>query len=308
MTKKVTKKKTAKKATKKTVAKKVIKKTTKKVAKKVVKKPAKKVAKKVVKKVPVVEEPKSEEKKVVKKRAGRKKNPKNMYFTMETEEAIIKYNNIESLYEREMIYREKIYKPFCKLAENIFNTFKFSYFDTDPIDVQTDVVSFLTSQIEKFKADKGKAFGYFSIIAKNWLILHNNNTYKRWKQHTEILDEPEEDTYGEILVAPDDSHKKEVKEFMNLMIEYWEENRAKIFTKKRELEIANAVIELFRASDRLEMFNKKALYLYIREISGCKTQHITKVINKMKEYQDEIKQEYLNRGSITTESEFFEDD
>ena len=170
----------------------------------------------------------------------------------------------------------------------------------------------MTSQIGKFKADKGKAFGYFSIIAKNWLILNNNNTYKRWKQHTEILAEPEEDTIGEILVAPDDSHKKEVREFMVLMVEYWEANVNKIFTKKRELEIANAVIELFRASDRLEMFNKKALYLYIREISGCKTQHITKVINKMKEYQNEIKEEYLNKGIVTsrtngmTDSEFFD--
>ena len=71
---------------------------------------------------------------------------------------------------------------------------------------------------------------------------------------------------------------------MTLTIEFWETNVRKIFMKQRDLDIANAVIELLRNSGRIEAFNKKALYLYIREISECKTQQITKIINKMKQY------------------------
>jgi hypothetical protein len=87
---------------------------------------------------------------------------------------------------------------------------------------------------------------------------------------------------------------------MKLMVEFWENNVNKIFTKQRDLDIANAVIELFRRSDILESFNKKALYLYIRDISSCKTQQITKVINKMKQHQNNIQRSYTNQGNINT--------
>jgi hypothetical protein len=259
--------------------------------------------------------PKTPKKTVAKKAAKkRKKKTTTMYFTQETEDAIVEYNSTDDPSERERIYNDKIFGPFSKLAENVYNTFKFSYFDISPADVQMDVVSFLTSNLSKYKArDDGgsKAFSYFSIVAKNWLILNNNSTYKRWKQHTEILQQPDEDVDGEILMMPEDN-SAETMEFINLMIVYWEKNIRVVFSKPREITIANAVIELFRMCDRLENFNKKALYLYIREISGCKTQHITKVINKMKDHQNEILQEYLNDGVVSIDDdeeindEFFE--
>ena len=90
------------------------------------------------------------------------------------------------------------------------------------------------------------------------------------------------------------------------MIEFWENNIDKIFTKKRDLDIANAVIHLFRSTDSLESYNKKTLYLYIREISSCKTQQITKVINKMKQYQSNIIRSYRNHGKVNTTGRYSE--
>ncbi len=240
---------------------------------------------------------------VVPKKRGRKsKNgatSDKMYFTQETEDFIIKYNATENLQEREVIYNTKIKYPFEKLVENIFNTFKFSYFETGPLDVQKETVSHLVSNMHKFEAGKGKAFSYFSIIAKHYLIALNNSTYKRRNQHVEIGEEHDEHT---VQLQTEDTHHKdeEMREFINLMIRFWENNVGKIFTKQRDLDIANAVIELFRSSDRIDAFNKKALYLYIREISACKTQQITKVINKMKQYQTNISKSYLNVGVVNT--------
>jgi hypothetical protein len=85
------------------------------------------------------------------------------------------------------------------------------------------------------------------------------------------------------------------------MIAYWDLNLKKHFSKQRDLEIANAVIEIFRNSDRIDIFNKKALYLYIREIADCQTQHITKVVNKMKDAQKMIFEEYLSSGTVLVE-------
>jgi hypothetical protein len=213
---------------------------------------------------------------------GRKRSSERMYFTQETEDSIELFNKTEDLSEREKIFQEKIKYPFEKLVENIFNTFKFSYFETGPLDVQKETISHLVLNIHKFDKSKGRAFAYFSIVAKHYLIFLNNSNNKRFNQSVEIGEDRE---YRTLQLQTEDKYYKqsEISEFMRLMIDYWESNVGKIFNKQRDLNIANAVIELFRNSDRIDAFNKKALYLYIREISNCKTQQITKVINKMKQ-------------------------
>lgn len=270
------------------------KKLTKKNKKLLVNKPVKKNVKK---DIPIIVETNLvvTEKKPKKRR---KKSSNKMYFTQNTEDAVELYNNTEDVEERERIFETQIKFPFEKLVENVFNTFKFSYFETGPLDVQKETVSHLVANIHKFDKSKGKAFAYFSIVAKHYLIFLNNSNYKRFNSSVEIGEEKEEHT---VQLQSEDKHHKEseISEFMRLMIRYWEQNVSKIFTKPRDLNIANAVIELFRRSDRIDAFNKKALYLYIREISNCKTQQITKVINKMKTCHVNLTKSYLSTGTIS---------
>jgi hypothetical protein len=103
-------------------------------------------------------------------------------------------------------------------------------------------VSHLVSNIHKFQSGKGKAFSYFSIVAKNYLIFHNNTNYKRYNQHVDISETPCEDS---ICLQTEDSHHKDVqnKEFMNLLITFWEKNINRVFTKIKDLKIAQAVVE-----------------------------------------------------------------
>jgi hypothetical protein len=278
------------------------KKVTRKPAKSVKTKPLKKTKKFLKKVKPLPAPPVAVVKKTRKPR--RPKTPSDkMYFTPETERYIIMYNAETDLQKRNEIYNNHIAYAFNKLVENIFNTFKFSYFETSPLDVQKECVSHLVANIHKFEADKGKAFGYFSVVAKHYLIALNNSTYKRRNQHVEIGEEHDEHTVQ--LQSEDKHHKQaEMKEFLRLMILFWENNVGKIFNKQRDLDIANAVIELFRNSGRLEAFNKKALYLMIREIGNCRTQQITKVINKMKQYQTNIYVSYRDKGSVDVNNYF----
>jgi len=229
-----------------------------------------------------------------------------MYFTQETEDAIIAYNKSKSQKDKNQIYRDKIQYPFDKLAENVLNTFKFSYFDVPKEDVQKEVVAVLIQKIHMFKEGKGKAFSYFSIVAKNYLILNNNSNYKRYKK-TDLLSQmpetwnPENDFYEE-------QQGDEFSEFKDLMLEYWDKNLTKIFTKKRDIQIADAILELFRRSQYIENFNKKHLYLLIREMTDCKTHYITKVVNVMKEHQTRMLNDYLDYGEVrddSDEDEFF---
>lgn len=237
---------------------------------------------------------------VKKERKRRTKNPSRMYFTQDTEDAISLYNKEENTEIREQIFRERIHFPFQKLVENVFNTFKFSYFETGPQDVQKECLTHLVANMHKYKKLKGKAFSYFSIIAKHYLILLNNTNYKKFNQNIEIGEEKDEHTVQ--LQHVDKHHaQREMSDFIRLMVEFWENNVNKIFSKQRDLNIANAVVELFRHSDRIDAYNKKALYLYIREMAMCKTQQITKVINKMKQYHDNIQRSYTEDGNINTD-------
>lgn len=228
---------------------------------------------------------------------GVEKKVSNVYFTLETEAAIVAYNETENPREKDRIYNEQIQAAFAKIAENVYNTFKFSYADVSPLEIQKQAISHMVANIAKYEKGKGKAFSYFSIVAKHWFILDNNTTYRRFKKHVEICEQSGE--AGEFVIEPEhEKQESETREFIKLMVEYWDKNVGRHFTKDRDLKIANAVIEIFRNADRIDVFNKKALYLYIREIADCQTQHITKVINKMAGPQSHIKSEYLNRGTI----------
>jgi hypothetical protein len=221
---------------------------------------------------------------------------KNYYFTQETEDAIIRYNNEEDPVVRNQIYSKDIDYPFDKLAENIIHTFKFYYFDVSPDEVKHEVVSFLVMNIHKFKEGKGKAFSYFSVVAKNYLILNNNANYKRYKTHHDlvVLDSKK----NARKAAVDKVAKEDNKLFVKLLIKYWEENIYKVFSKEREIAVADAIVELFRRSGTIENFNKKALYILIREMTGIRTQYITKVINIMKKHNVKLINEFKTTGTV----------
>ena len=227
-----------------------------------------------------------------------KKKTKHYYFNIGTEKAIIRYNKTDDAALKNIIYNDHISYPFDKLAENIIHTFKFYYFDVPSEQVKHEVVSFLVMNMHKFKEGKGKAFSYFSIVAKNYLILHNNKNYKNYKIHDkmDVLD------YGSNI--KDQQQRYEVAEFnreyVDQMLDYWEENLTNIFRRQKDILVADAVLEMFRRRENIENFNKKALYILIREMTGSKTQHITRIVNLMKKYNTQLMKEFQNTGQIDT--------
>ena len=227
-----------------------------------------------------------------------KKGSPRYYFNQDTENAIIRLNNETRPHMKDLIYNEHIRTAFEKLAENIIHTFKFYYFDVPSEDVKHEVVSFLYMNIHKFTEGKGKAFSYFSIVAKNYLILHNNNNYKRMKQHDgEDVMDYKRDPITELRSKEARTMKME---YIEQLAEYWRHNLSTVFKRKKDLDVANAVVELIDMRENIDNFNKKALYILIREMTGSNTQHITRVINVMRKHHDKLQQTYLSTGSVET--------
>ena len=227
-----------------------------------------------------------------------KKGSTRYYFTDLTEKAIIRHNKETRPYMRERIYNEHIRTAFEKLAENIIHTFKFYYFDVPSEDVKHEVVSFLYMNMHKFTEGKGKAFSYFSIVAKNYLILHNNNNYKKMKQtDSEEVTDYKRDPISEASRADLLTAKKE---YLDLFVEYWDNNLTTVFKRKQDMDVANAVLYLMEHRENIDNFNKKALYIMIREMTDSNTQHITRVVNVMKKHHFNLQKNYLTTGSIET--------
>ena len=220
----------------------------------------------------------------------KKKKKGVQYFTKETEDAIILYNSTTDSEIKSRLYNDKIHYAFFKLTENIIHTFKFYYTEVDNItDLQHEVITFLLSKIHLFKPEKGaKAFSYFGTIAKRYLILSNQKNYKKRIDTApiEILEESENHSYN----LDESSYNERLSSFIDLYIEHCTQNIYELFPKEYDARIADAILELFRKRENLDIFNKKALYIYIREIIDAKTPKITKIANQL---YDIFKQNYI---------------
>lgn len=213
---------------------------------------------------------------------ARKKSKAN-YFTSETEDYIKKYNVSTDPVYRAKIFTDHIYLPFYKLAENIIHTFKFYYTDVEAIeDLKHEIVSVLLEEkIMKFDPDNGaKAFSYFGTIVKRWLINYNNKNYKRLKQIGSFSDiEESYETDNNLDTGIGVTLARFLDTWVMSMYEDLEEN----FPKETDRTIADAVLTLFRTRNDIDIFKKKALYIYIREMTDCETPQLTRVINTLKE-------------------------
>ena len=218
-----------------------------------------------------------------------KEKKKTQYFTQDTEDAIVEYNNTTDFELKDKIYRERIHYAFFKLTENIIHTFKFYYTEVDNIqDLQHEVITFLLSKIHLFNPAKGaKAFSYFGTIAKRYLIITNTKNYKKRvdKAPIEEIESNEDFSYR----IDEGSSQDKLSNFIDEYVIHCTDSIYTLFPKEIDAKIADAILELFRKRENIDIFNKKALYIYIREIIDAKTPKITKIANKL---YDIFKQHY----------------
>ena len=229
-----------------------------------------------------------------------RKRAKANYFTKETEDYINKYNTSTDQEYRNKIFTDHIYIPFYKLAENIIHTFKFYYTDVDKIeDLKHEIVSMLLEEkIMKFDPDHGaKAYSYFGTIVKRWLINYNNKNYKNLKK-VGTFDEMQEGYNPSIL--PNEDGSITLGTFLDIYVKNTYEVLEELFPKENERKIADAILTIFKTRQDLDIFKKKALYIYIREMTDCETPHLTKVVNKLKVEFYELYEKYNNVGLIKT--------
>ena len=215
----------------------------------------------------------------------RKRRPrtKNHYFTMDHQNAIVEYNRSESLDERTKLYIEFIQPALHEMVEKIVYTYKFTNLpNIDPLKEECKV--WLTTILDKFDPDKGsKAFSYFSVITKHWFIHKiKKNANKNRKEIS--YDEVVQESLHETLITDEEIYleQREQREFWACLmteIDRWDH----INLKENERKVVEAVKILLSSAEQIEIFNKKAVYLYLRELTGLNTKQVVNNLNKLRD-------------------------
>ena len=226
---------------------------------------------------------------------------KKIYFTKDHENAIVAYANTTDNKVRTQLYVQWIEPAFSEMVDKIVYTYKFT--NLPNIDsLKEECKSWLTTILDKFDpSKKSKAFSYFSVITKNWFIhkVKKNSRSMKREVHLDDLSNSSADyerinTY--LTIETSYENDRETAEFWYFL---WKEVRSweKLKLKENEKKVLQAVKILFESADDIEIFNKKAIYLYIREITGLNTKQVVNNLNKMRLRYREWKKEW-HQGKI----------
>ena len=216
-----------------------------------------------------------------------------MYFTQHHEDAILRYCTTEDRAEKEFLYEKWIQPAFNQMVDKIVFSYKFTSLpNIDELRMECKV--WLTTILDKYDPNRGsKAFSYFSVITKNWFIHKVKRNTKRLQR--EVPYEEAELELETTFVDPGDHYYRErvSKEFWDNLwgeIESWNVD----FEKESERKVYEAVKIILSSVDDIEIFNKKAVYLYLRELTGMNTKQIVTQLNKMRSKYRDFKSEWDN--------------
>ena len=235
---------------------------------------------------------------IIKKRRRIKRKPGqtgHMYFSDVTQEAITQFQLEENEKLRHELYVKSIHPAFEALVENLILVYGFGV-PGEPIDsLKGDCISFLYSSIFKWSPEKGtKAFSYFNVVAKNFLIANTRKAVNLVRRYVSIeqpelltLEQSQEIESYAVVPSPDDilierNHRNEIMEILAEIED--------IVETEHEQACIKAIISVFERVDELDFLNKRAVRIYIRDISGLTSKKLSTAMSSIRVLYREISQ------------------
>tara|TARA_B100001121_G_scaffold309490_1_gene336546 strand:+ start:1705 stop:2364 length:660 start_codon:yes stop_codon:yes gene_type:complete len=216
-----------------------------------------------------------------------------MYFTQVHEDAILKYAASNCRKEKTELYVKLIQPAFSEMVDKIVFTYKFTTLPNID-ELRDDCKIWLTTILGKYDVSKkSKAFSYFSVITKNWFIHKVKQRAKRAKREVDYDDAIKELSFEQIVYYDTHEQEREKEEFwkyFELEMDGWGTNDM----NENEKKVYEAIRIILNSVDEIEIFNKKAVYLYLREITGLNTKQIVTQLNKFRKKYKLFKSDWDN--------------
>ena len=231
------------------------------------------------------------------KRRRRKRGKPRLYFTKDTQAAMLEYfaTDEDDVSGREKIYRERIMPAYHKLVENLINIYKFVGIDTYDV-LKTDCVTFLFETMKKFDHTRGtNAFSYFNVVAKNWLIIKSKQRASKLKSTVSVddttsLGSTEKEKIAEYHMIPGQDtlimRRETFEGILNIIVEI-----KKRLKNENEIICINSITTIFENINELDLLNKSAVLLYIKELSGLTQKQLTTSLHSIKKHYRELKKD-----------------
>ena len=229
-------------------------------------------------------------KKVRQKKTIRKK--KKPYFGKDAHKAIVEYQLSSCRSEKNKIYTEKIKQSFDKLTENLIFIHGFSSSEENFKILKSDCVAFLYEILNKFDPSKGsKAFSYFNVCAKNFLIIQSKKKSKAKSRMISIDDEClsilEKKTIENFQIIPSQEDQMIFNEDKKILKEVFSIIEKRI-SNQNEIACIRAINTLFEKIEELDFLNKRAIFVYLREISGLNAKQLSVAMSNIRKNYKEI--------------------
>lgn len=227
-----------------------------------------------------------------------KKKKDNLYFTKDHESAIIKYASSADRYEKQKLYEIWIQPAFNEMVDKICFTYRFTSLPNSEY-LRDDCKLWLVTILEKYDPSKGyKAFSYFSVITKNWFIQQTKKKDKRIKREIDFDDvftEIEESSVTSTDVYNEEKERAEFWIYLLQNINLWvEEEKTNREVMSNDLRVLLAIKNVLENPDDIEILNKKAIFLYLREITGLNTKQIALSLKKYRDKYSKFKFKWQN--------------
>ena len=233
-------------------------------------------------------------KKTLNTKKRKTKRKKRLYFGPETDLAILNYQQSECLDVKKQLYTNSIQPSFSKLAENLIFIHGFAKNHHSYEALKGDCVSFLFETLQKFDGSKGsKAFSYFNVVAKNWLIIQSKKRVKNVTRNISLSnfkdfkakDKELIETYNHVPSQDNIIISEENKQILDEIIG----KIKKRVNNPNDVSCINAVEHLFNHIDDLDFLNKRAIFVYMREISGLTPKQLSVSMSNIRKIYRDIK-------------------
>lgn len=229
-----------------------------------------------------------------KKKIKRRKSGQKPYFGKEQHNAIVLYQTLTNQDEKNDLYINIIKPAFEKLSENLIMMHGFSALYCSYEELQSDCVAFLYKTIYKFKPEKGtKAFSYFNIVAKNFLIIENKKKNALLQKNLSLEEQTffdciDEESYNNYITVPSPDEQMIERDLNKDIYELLLQVRSRL-KKDTEIKIIDSILFIFKNIEHLDLYNKNALFYYIREMTNSSAKQLTSSLAAIKKYYNELR-------------------
>jgi len=225
----------------------------------------------------------------------KKKKKSNYYFTLDTQNKIVEYQQLKNKRRQDKIYTEHIQPAFTELVHNLVSVYKFKSSIEDINHLKHDCVVFLYETLYKWKPENGtKAFSYFNVVAKNWLTIHSRRLLKHSRRSVSTDNPTDFTSYEKSQLNKIDKDVAEEYEdaikieafpttFRNIL------SQVKVKLKdNRDFRCIDAIQQVFDNVENLDYLNKRAVFVYLREISGLNSTELSSSLSNIRKHYRKI--------------------